>query len=65
MDTIERRESCVWTWQGDEEDYFEGECGAAWCFDNGVEDARTVNFCHNCGGRVTLVLSKEEDDDGA
>lgn len=58
--TPERRETCTWTYQ-EADDFWEGDCGAAWQFENGEDDVGTVHYCHNCGGRAIPVRPNPEE----
>ncbi|EPV7596215.1 hypothetical protein ACV940_003664 [Pseudomonas aeruginosa] len=53
--------SCKWT---ESSGIWETGCGQTWSF---VEDGPAENgalFCHHCGGRLALIKSDDQEDDG-
>lgn len=53
--------SCKWT---ESSGIWETGCGQTWGF---VEDGPAENgalFCHHCGGRLVLIKSDDQEDDG-
>lgn len=53
--------SCKWT---ESSGIWETGCGQTWSF---VEDGPAENgalFCHHCGGRLVLIKSDDQEDDG-
>lgn len=53
--------SCKWT---ESSGIWETSCGQTWGF---VEDGPAENgalFCHHCGGRLVLIKSDDQEDDG-
>ena len=46
--------TCRWDYLDKENnpDAFEGECGAAWYFDDGGPFENDCNFCPRCGGKI-------------
>ena len=47
---------CVWKQHDDyDDDYWESDCGEAWCFIDGTPAENKVKFCHGCGGKVVLA----------
>ncbi|EPI4680336.1 hypothetical protein [Pseudomonas aeruginosa] len=53
--------SCKWT---ESSGIWETSCGQTWSF---IEDGPAENgalFCHHCGGRLVLIKSDDQEDDG-
>ncbi|HBN8181945.1 TPA: hypothetical protein L3666_000679 [Pseudomonas aeruginosa] len=53
--------SCKWT---ESSGIWETGCGQTWSF---IEDGPAENgalFCHHCGGRLVLIKSDDQEDDG-
>ena len=48
-----RRAEATCTWRNEEE-YWEGACGAAWCFIDVGPIENDMHFCPRCGGAITV-----------
>jgi hypothetical protein len=53
-----RERECSWH-SNPEYSLWEGECGAAWTFENGGLEENKVRYCPNCGGRVRVEDANE------
>jgi hypothetical protein len=51
--TLTEQRTCNWTYDQDD-GYWSGDCGIAFCLENETPEANEMHFCPKCGGKLEV-----------